>query len=271
MSSERQTILHISDVHATEGELLYGQVDGIARLHRVAQYALSAGLTPDAIVITGDLIQSGHKDAYPKLRETFQDISSLLGAPLFSTLGNHDDPVGAHLLTGHESSHYRVEELKRLRVITLDTSSGYIPADQLEWLQQVLNVRYRWGTVLAMHHAPVPSPLPALAEGGLGNSNELAEVIETSDVRVILAGHYHHTMSATILGIPVWVGPSLAYEQIMNAGPYEVSGQDSAMFSIIQLSESGYCAAPVSLVTNNPLFTISTGSATVADRLTPTK
>ncbi|MDH6236329.1 metallophosphoesterase [Cryobacterium sp. CG_9.6] len=270
MTTERHTILHISDIHATDGELLYGQVDGIGRLYRVAQYVAEAGLTPEAIVITGDLAQSGHGNAYPRLRNAFAEVSSLLGAPLFSTLGNHDEPAQARVLDGHAIQHYRVIELDRLRIVTLDTSTGSIPSDQLDWLRAVLAVPYGWGTVLAMHHAPVPSPLPALARRGLGNSAELAAAIKNSDVRLILAGHYHHTMSAEIAGIPVWVGPSLAYEQIMNAGPHEVAGQDSAMFSIIQLTETGFSAAPVSLLSSTPLFTIPIGQATVAGRLPST-
>ena len=53
------TILHVSDVHATSGDLLYGSVNGIERLDQVGEYALSAGITPEAVIVTGDLVQRG--------------------------------------------------------------------------------------------------------------------------------------------------------------------------------------------------------------------
>ena len=59
------TIVHLSDVHATIGELLYGQVDGVARLEQVGDYVLRAGVTPEAVIVTGDLAQRGHASAYP--------------------------------------------------------------------------------------------------------------------------------------------------------------------------------------------------------------
>lgn len=270
MNDERQTILHISDIHATDGELLYGRVDGIARLHRVAEYAASAGLTPEAIIITGDLAQTGHGNVYPKLQDAFDRCAALLGAPVFTTLGNHDDPAQARTLRDHARAHHRVVELERMRIVTLDTSSGSISREQLDWLSGVLERPYGWGTILAMHHAPAASPLPALARRGLTRSRELSSVIAGRDVRLILAGHYHHTMSAMFFGVPVWVGPSLAYEQIMNAGPNEVSGQDSAMFGIVQFTESEFSAAPVSLASTNPLFTVPAGRTTSVASLSPT-
>lgn len=255
-AEHHQTILHISDIHATRNRPLYGRVDGLLRLHRIAAYAAAAGLTPEAIVVTGDLAQAGHPEVYPAVDAELRKLSAQLAAPVFVALGNHDDPDAARAMTGHALAHHRCGLTERLRIITLDSSSGSLPAGQLDWLRRQLRRPYEWGTVLALHHPPVPSPLPALSQRGLANTSDLLAALAGSDVRLVMAGHYHHAMSGSFSGHPLWVGPSLAYQQIMNAGPDVVSGEDSAMFSIVQITSHGLSAAPVSIEASTPLFTV---------------
>lgn len=256
------TILHISDVHATTGELLYGQVDGLYRLDAVAEYAKEAGLTPEAIVVTGDLVQSGHTEAYGPLSAAFDRIGRLLNAPVIAAIGNHDHPESAELALFAGERSRRSILLERMRIVVLDTSSGTIDDAQLDWLTALLEQPHGLGTVIVMHHAPLPSPLPTLAKQGLGNPERFASIIANTDVRLILAGHYHHPMSGVFAGIPVWVGPSLAYQQIMNAGPDRVSGHDEAMFSIVQIGADFMVTAPVSLARTTPLFALPAGLST---------
>lgn len=120
------------------------------------------------------------------------------------------------------------------------------------------------GTIVAMHHAPVRSPLPTLSRVGLRDPQLLADALRGSDTRLILAGHYHHPMSALFHGIPVAVGPSLAYHQVMNAGPSTVSGHDLAMFSFVQVTADQVSTAPASLQAAHPLFTTSVSPSTHA-------
>jgi len=258
LESGKFTILHLSDVHATTGELLYGQVDGLARLEQVAEYAVSAGITPEAVVVTGDLIQRGHPEAYPALAEALERLGERVQAPVFTILGNHDDPASAHGLDGHGTSHYRVLQVGPVRFVLLDSSTGRLDDEQLAWLTATLAAGHSapgsMGTVVAVHHAPVPSPLPTLSKLGLGNADAFGAAIAGSDVRTVLAGHYHHPMSATFQGVPVFVGPSLAYHQVMNAGPDHVSGHDLAMFSLVHVTPNSVGAAPVSLLATDPLF-----------------
>lgn len=256
MSAEtgKLTILHLSDVHATEDGLLYDSVDSLRRLDQVADYALAAGITPEAVVVTGDLAQRGHPGAYPALAEAFTRLGERVGAPVLTVLGNHDDPVAARILPGHEDSHVRVVELEHLRLILLDSHTGGITAQQRELVADTLRTRYGLGTVIALHHAPLGSPMPVLAKQGLRDPDSLMSLLEGSDTRLILAGHFHHALSATVSGIPVSVGPSLAYHQVMNAGPATVSGFDSPMFSLIHLTESSYSTAAIGLHSPEPLF-----------------
>ncbi|WP_130176304.1 metallophosphoesterase [Cryobacterium sp. SO1] len=248
------TILHLSDVHATTGELLYGQVDGLARLRQVGEYVVAAGVTPEAVVVTGDLVQRGHSAAYENVDRALRDLGERVGAPVFTVLGNHDSPRHAAGLTGHMQGHYRATTVGDLRLVLLDSSSGSLDPDQLVWLRGVLAVPFGMGTVVALHHAPIPSPLPTLSKIGLRDPRLLAHALRDSDTRLILAGHYHHPMNGLFHGLPVAVGPSLAYHQVMNAGPATVSGHDFAMFSLVQVTADQISTAPVSLQAGHPLF-----------------
>lgn len=251
----RLTILHLSDVHATEGELLYGAVDGFERLRRVGEYARSTGMTPEAIVITGDLIQRRNPGAYPALRDELARLEDTTGVPVLTVLGNHDEREASRILAGHGERHYRTVHLDGLRFVLLDSSSGALGAQQRDWLATELRTSYGKGTIVALHHAPLGSPLPTLAKAGLRDAVELLDIIEGTDVRAVLAGHFHHALAATVRGISVLVGPSLAYHQVMDAGPDRVSGHDEAMFSLVHLLPDAVVATALSLTSPAPLFT----------------
>lgn len=256
LETGRLTVLHLSDVHATHGELLYGAVDGLERLERVGDYALAAGITPELVVVTGDLVQRGHAGAYPDLDRALSRLESALGAPVLTVLGNHDDPTAARVLRGHEAGHRRIAHVGGLRVALLDSSSGELGAEQLDWLLAQLREPAELGTIVALHHAPLGSPLPTLAKQGLRDAEALLDVLEGTDARLVLAGHFHHQLSATVRGIPVAVAPALAYHQVMNAGPLAVAGHDEASFSLVHLTAAGVSAASVSLREAEPIFTI---------------
>ena len=258
------TVVHLSDVHATIGELLYGQVDGVARLEQVGDYVVAAGVTPEAVIVTGDLAQRGHWAAYPAINAALRALGEKVGAPVFTTLGNHDDADASRVLDGHGESHYRVVTVGEMRIVLLDTSTGAIDDEQLDWLRSAVAEPFGAGTIVALHHAPVPSPLPTLSKIGLRDPERFAAAIDGSDARLILAGHYHHPMTAHFHGLPVAVGPSLAYHQIMNAGPTTVSGHDLAMFSLVQITADQVSTAPVSLQTPSPLFSTPVTTITSA-------
>ncbi len=255
VASGRLTILHLSDVHATEGELLYGSVDGLERLERVAAYVAETGITPELVVVTGDLAQRGHPGVYPAIDRGLRRLEDAVGAPVLSVLGNHDDPVAARVLTGHEAGHARVVHVGELRVVLLDSSSGALDDEQLALVRATLSSPFGIGTVVALHHPPLGSPVPTLAQAGLAHADTLLDALAGGDVRIVLAGHFHHALSATVRGVPISVGPSLAYHQVMNAGPDLVSGHDASLFSLVHLSAESVSTAAFSLGDAVPLFT----------------
>lgn len=251
----RLTVLHLSDLHVTGNGLLYGAVDGVERIRRVGAYVKDAGITPEAIVVTGDLVQRGHATAYQRVSEALQDLAQDTGVPVLTVIGNHDDPVQARSLRGHERGHHRVVLVDDLRFVLLDSSAGSLGSAQIGWLRDTLSVGHGVGTVVALHHPPLGSPLPTLAKAGLRDADAFLRALDGSDVRAVLAGHFHHPQFGTLGAVPISVGPSLAYHQVMDAGPDRVSGHDLAMFSLVHLIPGGVTTTNVSLDSPSPLFT----------------
>ena len=161
-------------------------------------------------------------------------------------------PGGARGAPG--APHYGVEHVEGYRIVRLDSSTGSLGPEQLAWLADTLREPSEAGSIIALHHAPVESPLPSLSKQGLADAHGLLSVLEGSDTRAILAGHFHHSLAASLGGIPVFVGPSLAYHQVMDAGPDTVAGHDAPMFSLVQFTAHGVRAAAIGLQPPQPIF-----------------
>ncbi|MDQ1127783.1 Icc protein [Microbacterium sp. SORGH_AS 505] len=218
-------LLHLSDTHLRgPGPRLFDSVDGEASLTAALDAIESSGIAPDAIVFTGDLVDLGEAAAYDAIRALVEPFAERLGASLLWVMGNHDDrgAFREHLLdetpADPTAPYDRVDELDGLRIVTLDTSvpgrhHGELSDAQLEWLRDVVATPAPLGTVLAMHHPPVPSVLPLAASVELRDQNRLADVLRGTDVRAIIAGHLHYSTFATFAGIPVSVASSTCYAQ----------------------------------------------------------
>jgi 3',5'-cyclic AMP phosphodiesterase CpdA len=219
-------IAHISDTHLIAGDGdLYGPdagVDAEARLSELLERLEGSQTRPDALIFTGDLADTGQPDAYRKLRNLVEPLADRLGAEVIWVTGNHDDRAALreHLLREAPTMAPmdRVYEVAGLRVIVLDTSvpghhHGEIAPEQLQWLATELAEPAPFGTILAMHHPPIPSvqDLAVLVE--LRDQTPLARVLRGTDVRSILAGHLHYSTTATFAGIPVSVASASCYTQ----------------------------------------------------------
>ncbi|WP_082475118.1 MULTISPECIES: phosphodiesterase [unclassified Frigoribacterium] len=239
-------ILHLSDTHLVGGDgALYGAVDSAARLRQIVTEIEASGNHPEAIVFTGDLADKGEPDAYRKLRALVEPMAERLGAQVIWAMGNHDER-GAfrEQLFGQLPSQRPVDlvyDVNGLRIITLDTTvpghhHGELTGEQLDWLAEELSTDAPDGTIIAMHHPPVPSvqDLTALVE--LRDQAALAEVVEGSDVRSIIAGHLHYSTNTVFAGIPVSVASATCYTQDLNAAGGGTRGRDGAQsFNLVHV------------------------------------
>lgn len=248
-SAPELTALHLTDVHAAPTPL-YAHVDGVARVRAVTERMQSSMLRPDVVVVTGDLSHHGDPSVYPALAAAFDDLRTRLGCPVVAVPGNHDDPAAFAAVFGR----HRVEHVRGFRVIGLDTTTGSVSRADLDRLAQELCTPAPHGTIVALHHPPVPSPAATMAGRELAAPEELAAVLSGSDVIAILAGHFHHPMSGVFAGIPVWVGGSLAYLQDAGTPADTVVGFDAPAYSIVRCSRNATSALPIPLYDPDVLF-----------------
>lgn len=255
----RRTIVHLSDTHLLAGAARLGDVyDTAANLARAFDAVEALGIRPDAVVFTGDLADLGEPDAYRALREAAEPLAERLGAPLVWVAGNHDErPALRSALLDLEPSEEPVTgvwDLRGLRVIALDTSvpgwhHGDIDAAQLAWLADTLAEPAPLGTLLAMHHPPLPSHIPVFEILELHNQKRLAEVVAGTDVRGILAGHLHYSTSGTFAGIPVSVASATCYAMNLARPAAKVNGMDAGQsFHLVHVYDDTITHAVVPVV-----------------------
>jgi 3',5'-cyclic-AMP phosphodiesterase len=206
-------LVQLSDPHIGA---TWGNGDPVAGL-RAAVAAV--GRLPgalDAVLMSGDLADNAADSEY----EFVRDSLAQLGVPVYVLAGNHDDrdTLRRHFdLPGAAGTpvQYAVD-LGPLRLVVLDsTRPGEVPgeldSDRLTWLDAELAREPERLTLLALHHPPVSTGIEAWDELGLpaADRRALGAVLERHpQVRRIVAGHLHRTMTAELAGRTVLTIPS---------------------------------------------------------------
>jgi 3',5'-cyclic AMP phosphodiesterase CpdA len=213
-------LAHLSDTHLTAAGVRYnGAVDTDAALRRAVAVLREAGRARalDGVVVSGDVADTGDADAYRRARTELESLA----VPLVWAPGNHDrrEPFNEHLLDlpGRAAPVLGVHDVGGLRVVALDSTvpgagQGRLERDHLGELREVLASPAPAGTIVVLHHPPIPAPSPLLDHFALdGESRDrLADALAASDVRLVLAGHHHLAQSGMFAGIPVAVAGSVA-------------------------------------------------------------
>jgi 3',5'-cyclic-AMP phosphodiesterase len=193
-------IAHLSDPHLCSPGTLYQTVlDSNARFEAALDQVHS--LSPDLVILSGDLTEHGTPDEYA-LAQTFL---SRLSAPILAIPGNHDDREafrqGLAGLSGLiplslEGPLHGVAE-GPVRVVGLDVTvpgdhHGQIDAIHAEWLEATLAAAPATPTLLMLHQPPFDTGMGFIDAYRCFGENQLVRVL-TRHPQVIrlLAGHVH--------------------------------------------------------------------------------
>ncbi|QEW00469.1 phosphodiesterase [Microbacterium caowuchunii] len=255
----RRTLVHVSDTHLLAGDRrLGGRYDTGRNLSRTLDAITRLDIVPDAIVFTGDLTDLGEPEAYEALRSAVEPVAARLGAPVVWVAGNHDErPAMRAALRGEEPSEeplVGVHDLGGLRLIALDSTvpgwhHGDIDDAQLAWLAGILAEPAPLGTILALHHPPLPGHIPFFDILELRDQGRLAQVVAGTDVRAILAGHLHYSTSGTFAGIPVSVAAATCYTMDLARPAQTVNGMDAGQsFHLVHVYDDTVTHAVVPVV-----------------------
>lgn len=248
------TLAHFTDTHllapGAEGMgLIGGLVETTGRLEQAIERLHVTVSGQDhplaAIIVSGDITDLGEPEAYRAAAKLFGDAAARYGAELVFTPGNHDErPAMAEHLLGLPPSERPLDSvvmIDGLRIVALDTSlpgfnHGGFDEGQAQWLAEALAEPAPRGTVLTMHHPPIPYRTNVMRLLEFVDDELLAEVLEGTDVRHILCGHLHVQGGGTIAGIPVTVGGATSYVDDLSASPAGMRGIDDCQaFSLIEV------------------------------------
>jgi 3',5'-cyclic-AMP phosphodiesterase len=220
-------LVQLSDPHVG-GE--WGGSDSVARLAAAVESVRALDPNPDAVLISGDLADHALDDEYEHVRE----LLAPLEAPLYVLPGNHDDRAALRRHfdvpgAGSEPVQYAVD-LGPLRLVVLDSTRpdedrGELDGARLAWLEETLAAAPQIPTVVALHHHPFVTGAPAIDDIGLPKDEReaLGTVVEPHpQVRRIVAGHVHRTLSAELGGRPVLAAPSTYVQARLELGAKEI-------------------------------------------------
>lgn len=255
-----RTLVHLSDTHLLQGGAqLGGRFDPDANLARTLAAIEGLATDIDALVITGDLTDLGEPEAYRALRAAVEPVGERLGCPVVWVAGNHDErPALREALLGEPADERpitSVHDLGGLRLIAVDTSvpgwhHGELGMEQLSWLRSELRTLAPLGTILAMHHPPLPNYVPLFDILELRDQPALAAAISGSDVRAILAGHLHYCASGSFAGVPVSVASSTCYSMNLARPVATANGMDAAQsFHVVQVYNDTVTHTTIPVVT----------------------
>lgn len=242
-------ILHLSDTHLYgDGRFQYGLVDTLAALDRVL---VRAGELEgvDLVVASGDLSDDGTAASYRLLQERLEPWAAERGAVVAYAMGNHDLPDAFEEVLGPRETTF---DVRGFRVVTVDTTvahAGYglIGDKRLARLREALAEPSAHGTVVVLHHPPVPPTTGLFETLRLVDPEPLLDVCSAGDVKLILAGHYHHALFTTagVGGIPVVVAPAVANTTDVLWPPPRERAERGAGFALVELGADGPVRAHV--------------------------
>jgi 3',5'-cyclic-AMP phosphodiesterase len=221
-------IAQMTDLHvAPTAAPLFGRVDTRAHFRRAIEHVRAISPSPDLLVLTGDLADTGSIEEYRFVREALDELA----IPSFIIPGNHDKREPLREVFHHHQYlprsgyvQYVVPNLP-VQLIGLDTlveghGHGELCAERLNWLDARLAQADK-PVILFMHHPPAPTGLHVIDEMGLRvGAERLAEIVRHhGNVERVLCGHIHRPISFGWAGTTVYVAPSVAHQATLDLTP----------------------------------------------------
>lgn len=228
-------LAQISDLHILRpGRLAYGRVDTSAHLARCVARLNALEPRPDAVLITGYLVDSGGEEEYLHLRQ----LLAPLEIPYYLMVGNHDarGPLrkvfGAHRRAGPIASQdddfvqYSFD-VGPVRVIALDSqtpgeSGGSLCDARVAWLSAQLDAARDRPVIVALHHPPFASGIEHMDEIALDRhaAQRLDALLRRHpNVERVIFGHVHRTLFARFGGTLASGAPSPAHQVRLDLRP----------------------------------------------------
>lgn len=222
-------IAQITDTHIRSPEIpSFFDFDPVDFLKDAITRLQSLPATPDAVIVTGDLVDCGREDEYEK----FLEILKPLAMPFYVIPGNHDNrdtlrkvfrPTHSYL-PAEGFLHYVVEG-DPLRMIALDTTiegedGGILCEERLGWLEARLNEAREKPTLIFMHHPPLRIYLAEMDRLNCGNADKFRALLKDHpQVMRVTCGHAHRGVQLRWEHATVGISPSTGHQLYLDFHP----------------------------------------------------
>jgi Icc protein len=225
MATSVVRLTHITDPHlyGSERELLRG-IATLPSLEATLANARQRDWPPDAVLVTGDLVQDD-----PAGYVHFKRLLGELRLPILCLPGNHDEPEA--MRRALDTAPFVVGgtvDFGLWRIVLLDSTiaecaAGRVSAEELAALESALAGAQQRHVLVCLHHHPVPMDSRWLDRVGLQNAAEFFDVIDRhSNVRGIVWGHVHQSYDALRKGVRMLATPSTCAQFVPRAEQFAV-------------------------------------------------
>jgi 3',5'-cyclic AMP phosphodiesterase CpdA len=223
-------LAQLSDPHVEVGP---GDSPSARALEAAVGAVLALDPAPDGVLLSGDLTNLSDARSYERVRE----LLAPLPMPVHVLPGNHDarealrawfteDTVAG---ASQDPFQYAVR-CGVLRLVVCDTTvpgrdDGRLDAGARAWLEGELAAEPDVPTLVAMHHPPLLTGIPAMDALGLPASDRdalEALLARFPAVRRVVGGHVHRASYAMLGTVPVFACPS-TYLQVRWTGGLELA------------------------------------------------
>lgn len=203
-------IIQISDTHIqSDPAATFDGVDTATSLAAVMTH-IRAHEQPDLMLLTGDLVHDPETAAYKRLHEL------LVTAPadVYAIPGNHDDPELMQSALSAPVRHDREIATGGWRILLLNSwleneHAGYLPPEELQWLDARLGEQGDRPVLIGLHHPPVGIGSIWMDAMGLRNADALLDILDRHEqIRGVVWGHIHQVFESERQGMRLLSCPS---------------------------------------------------------------
>lgn len=246
-------IVVFTDTHM-QPDVGVGKFDPDAQLAKGLAHVNAFNPDTDCVVFCGDLTHKGTVQSYEMLRDRLKDLNikhTLL-------LGNHDNRenflcVFPDAELDENGFVQQVVELDDVNLVLLDTLNappynypyshqGFLCEKRLEWLDEKLSRAGNKPCVIFMHHPPHDTGFRAMDTIKLMNGDAFYGVVKRyPNVRQLVCGHIHRTISGSYQGVPFCVFKSTVGQMPMafDTMNFNAEVNEPSAYGIIFTNEDG--------------------------------
>ncbi len=234
-------LIHITDFHLALPERVMeptgvspeSSLKRVIKCFRPEQY--------DAVICTGDLVHTPTTETYKHL----YSILGQLGSPVLCLPGNHDSPpIATHAAEGTAIQWPPFILMGNWIIVLLNTylpgaEQGFLGAEELKTLDQLLTAHPHKHALVCMHHHPIELGSRWIDYLMLQDDQAFLEVVEKhQNVRGILWGHVHQEHDSEHKGIRMLSTPSTCRQFKPLANTFEIDHKPPA-YRRLALTKTG--------------------------------